>query len=514
MATNNYLSLMVTALAAGLLGCNQKVEFSELLSDSVIPVAKTSEKEIASSQMKFSSTGLNVAQDQWDDNRTSLSFQVLDSNNETINDLLGVDFIVNENGTDFSEFQLKSNSQQFVQTVDIVIALDVTGSMAPTIESAKSRVINFIRNSRASGYHTRMCLVTFGDYTVQKCDRFYDNDPAKPETLAQVDELISEVTKLRALVGAEDPGGRTFAENPLSAVIDSSIAPWAPNGQRFMILITDARFLYSPSNQGEIGAKAPFYADALNALAASQMNLFLVAPTAAGYNSTFLGAPSLVTASQGEYFAFDDLVNGRITLDTVLSRIIQRVRTTYNLNFVADLISGLNPGLPMAERNIKIRLKQNPTAQVRIINANSNLPDGRPNIKMKWKLSDKEIDLSSLVVKINGLTVTSGFKIVNGELVFQKAPAMGAKIEVSYQFAKIKDSLLFQPMVLGADTDLNGLMIKFNGVKATKKDVQIESTIEGHWTVRPADHVLSEEDPFEIRKNGGLNIQIFRVAAE
>lgn len=510
MASVN-LKTIVAFASIGLVACGQKVDFVASLTDPGIPVTKTNETEIASVQLKLGSTKSSFVQEQWASNDTTLTFQVVDNNNETINDLQAADLIVNENGTEFSSFSVNSNSQQFAQTVDIVIALDVTGSMSPTIESAKSRVVNFINKSRANGYHTRMCLVTFGDYTVQKCDRFYDNDPSKPETQAQVDELISEVMKLRALKGVEDPGGRTWDENPLSAVIDSSVAPWETNSQRFMILITDAKFLHSPNNQGEIGALAPKYTDALAALNASKMNLFLVAPSAAGYNSTFSGNPSLVTASQGEYFPFSDLISERITLDTVLGRIIQRVRTTYALTFTADEIRGLNPGLPLNKRTIKVRLSDGRQARVNLLNVTSNLPNGRPTVRSSFKLADKSVDLNSVRITINGTPISTGFHIADGEVKFIAPPPMGSKIELEYEYALLKDRLLFQPLVLNAEFDPSDILVKFNGQKATKAFVQLEKSIEGHWTVRPTDLALSEEDPFRIREIGGLEIQVYSV---
>lgn len=505
------IKLLAALASMGLIGCSQKVEFVPILTDSASSLTKTNEVEITSAQLKVGSAKSTFVQEQWDLNTTSVSFQVVDTNNESVNNVQATDLIVNENGTEFRSFVVNTNSEQFAQTVDIVIALDVTGSMSPTIESAKSRVINFINNTRANGYHTRMCLVTFGDYTVQKCSRFYDNDPSKPETQAQVDELISEVSKLRALKGAEDPGGRTYDENPLSAVIDSSVAPWGNNSQRFMILITDAEFLYSPGNQGEIGSLAPMYTDALEALQSSQMNLFLVAPTAAGYSSTFGGQPSLVTASKGEYFKFDDLINERITLDTVLGRIMQRVRTTYTLNFNVDEIRGLNPGLPLSKRQITVRLADGRLGRVNILNVSSNLPNGRPQIRSTFKLADKAVDPGSVRLRINGVSVSSGFHIADGEVRFLVPPPMGAQIEVEYDYTLLRDRILLQPITIGSEYDVSDLLVKFNGKKATKAFVRIERSIEGDLTITPAETALAEDDPFDIKGNGGLVVQVYKV---
>jgi hypothetical protein len=466
-------------------------------------------EEISSNFFKLSDSQAVFQQEELDQNKTSLSFQVRLPDGTFVNDLKASDITVTENGIPFSGFQMSSNSQNIVQTVDIVFAVDVTGSMAPTIESAKSRLINFVQSSRARGYHTRMCLSTFGDYTVQRCNRFYDNNPDDPSTEAQITELISEISKLRALSGSQDPGGYDLNENPMRALIDASQAPWATSSQRFLILITDDGFLYSPGNQGAVGSLAPKYTEVMSALASSQMTVFAVTPSLAGYNKKFSGSPGIVEASNGEHFLFSDLIAGRITLDTVLNRIIARVKTTYLVEYTVDQIRGLDPSLPLPARHIEVVLSNGMQGTVVVQGVQSNLPNGRPQYKKSWKLDDKSI--RSAKVKVNGVEVSSGFKIENGSLVFDQPPAAGAKIEISYQFESIKDNLKYESILLGKNEDLNALQVFFNGMKARGPDVVFEQTLEGRWTVRPSEKVLSSDDPFRIRDLGGLSIKIIRI---
>lgn len=468
-------------------------------------------EEISSNFFKLSDSKAVYRQDELDQNRTSVSFQVRLPDGTYLNDLASRDFTVIENGVPVTKFQLSSNSQQIVQTVDIVFAVDVTGSMSPTIESAKTRLINFVRTSRAGGYHTRMCLVTFGDYTIQHCNKFYDNNPQDPSTEAQVEELISDISKLKALTGSEDPGGRDFNENPMRALIDAAKAPWASNSQRFAILITDDGFLYSPGNSGAVGALAPRYTEVLEALAASQMKVFAATPSLAGYNRSFQGHPGVVEASQGEFFLFSDLIAGRITLDTILNRIISRVKTTYLVEYVADEIPGLDPSLPLKKREIEVRLANGQSATAVILSSQSNLPDGGAQYKKKWPLTDKKIKEGTLKVKINGVEIPFGFKVQAGELLFDLPPLRGAKIEVSFEYESMKDALQFAPIVLSPNEDLNALQIFFNGMKARGPDVSFERTLEGHWMVRPSESIFGEDDPFLIRQAGGLAIQLFRT---
>lgn len=468
--------------------------------------------QIQAAQMKLGSSQASFTQDSLDTNRTTVTFQAVNANGEYLNNLRSNEIVLKENGVTVPSFNMTSNPQESRRTVDIAFLIDVTCSMNPTIASAKTRVISFINASRAAGYHTRMCLSTFGDYTVRKCDRFYDNDPSKPETQAQVDELISEINGLAAGCGAADPGGRDLDENPLQAVMDVEHAPWAQGAQRFGILLTDAGFLYGPQNPGSLGSNAPVYANVLASLARSQVNLFAATPSRAGYERSFSGMAGIIPASNGEHFPYMDLVNGNITLNTILNRIMLRVQTTYALEYVADDVPGLNPTLPLNQRTFTVTLVNGTTETVRITGSTSNLPTGRAEYKKKWKLSDKDIDLSSLVVKINGSRVTSGFSIVNGELVFTNAPARGARIEVSFAYASLIDSLQTSPVVLGADEDLNKIAVFLNARKVTGTYVRFEKNLEGQWMLLLNPAALTENDPFGIRANGGiLDIKVYRV---
>lgn len=468
--------------------------------------------QIQSAQMKLGASAASFNQDSLDSNRTTVTFQAVNANGEYLNNLTSSQVTLRENGVNVPAFSMTSNPQSSRRTVDIAFLIDVTCSMNPTIASAKTRVINFINSSRAAGYHTRMCLSTFGDYTVRKCDRFYDNDPSKPDTQAQVDELISEVNGLSAGCGAADPGGRDLDENPMQAVMDVESAPWAQGSQRFGILLTDAGFLYGPQNPGALGSNAPVYTNVLASLARSQINLFAATPSRAGYERNFGTNQGIIPASNGEHFPYADLVNGTVNLNTILNRIMLRVQTTYALEYVSDDVAGLNPALPLNQRTFTVSLVGGTTETVRVTGSTSTLPTGRAEYKKKWKLSDKDIDMSSLIVSVNGSRVNSGFSIVNGEIVFAQAPARGAKIEVTFAYASLIDSLQTSPVVLNAKEDLNKIAVFLNGVKVNGTYVRFEKNLEGQWMMLLNASALTENDPFDIRKNGGvLEVKVFRV---
>lgn len=504
-------AILSAALFLIFAGCAPQ-KFENVDGSNLEGVQDSTNNEILSNFFKVSDSQTSFSQENLEDNKTTVTFKAQLTDGSYLNSVTSQDVSITENNVPVSHFSLSSNSQNIVQTVDIVFAVDITGSMGSTIESAKTRLTNFVYKTRNAGFHTRMCLVTFGDYTVQKCNKFYDNNPEDPATAAQVTELVSEISKLRAYKGSEDPGGSDYNENPMRALIDSASAPWGESSQRFMILITDDGFLYSPGNSGSVGALAPKWTEVMAAIQNSQMKVFAVAPDNAGYRLKFQGQPSIVTASSGEFFLFKDLISGKITLDTILNRIISTVRTTYTISYSTDENSGLNGSLALKDRKITVQLRSGLNATVAAQTAQSNLPDGRSAYKKSFKLSDKQIKSDSVIVKVNGVVINSGYTINNGQLVFDQAPPKGATIEVRYGYATLKDSVQLQPALISGSLDVSLLSVFFNGIKARSSDVVFEKTIEGHWSVRPSDNVFTENDPFRIRANGGLSIRVRKTA--
>lgn len=471
------------------------------------PPANSDPSLLASVNMKLGKSQATFQQDSYDQNETSITFQVVDTSGNYVNDLDPSQLVVTENGRPITGFSLTNTPMQTHQVVDMALMVDVTCSMKPTINSAKATLINFINNTRAAGYHTRICLITFGDYVVKSCDRFYNNDPKDPATMTEVAELTAMITNLQAGCGAADPGGPTLDENPISALIDAAKAPWAAGSQRFGILLTDAGFLYAPGN--DVGlVKASTYSEALQALASSQMNLFLAAPNKPGYNQSFGGQSSMVGASKGEFFLYSDLVNGNVTLSTILNRIMQRVQTTYKLTYVADLVPGLDPALPLDQRQIEVKAPNGTVVQV--VNTTSTLPQGHPQYTRSWILTSKQIISTSVVVRVNGQMMTTGYQIKNGQVVFDQVPPKGAHIQVEFVYALIKDALNMKNVVLPGNTDIANVKVLLNDMLAHAADYSFEKNLSGQWVLRLADTALAEADPYQIRAHGGLDVKIMK----
>lgn len=480
---------------------------------SFVPIASsdsTAQEDVSqvSEFFKLAESEQTITQESLEENQTAISFQVRKPDGSLLQTLNANDFLLIESLIPVKKFTLTQNSLETKDVVDIAFVVDVTGSMSATIESAKIRLINFVRRSREIGYHTRMCLVTFGDYTIRRCDKFYDNNPNDPSTSAQVNELISEITKLKALKGPSDPGGNDLNENPMRALIDTASAAWATNNQRFAILITDDGFLYSPGNSGAVGALAPKYAEVKSALVNSKVKVFAATPALAGYNKNFGSELGIVALSQGEWFNFADLISGAITLDTILNRILTNVNTTFTISYVVDKIPGLNPALSLALREFQLQLLNPLLGTIQSLQFQSNLPNGRSDYKSEFGLSNKKIKKDSLKVIVNGLTVVKGFKLTNdGHIKFDQAPLAGSVIKVSYFYEKIKDAISLKPILLG-QINPKSVVVLLNGIKANTQDYTIEETIEGRYVVSLQDSALDDTDPYKIFANNGLHFDV------
>lgn len=446
-----------------------------------------------------------------EENQTKLSFQV-ENGAGLLQDLLKGDVRITENGVPITDFVLNKNSVTHVTTADIIFAVDVTGSMAPTIEAAKQKLISFVNSTRAQGYHTRMCLSTFGDYTIQKCTRFYDNDPKIASTATQVAELISEITKLKALKGSADPGGKDLDENPMRAVIDAASAPWGSDSQRFLILVTDAGFLYSPGNSGAVGAVAPKYVDVATAINQSQMKIFAVTPSLAGYDKPF-GHPALsgiVEQSQGEWYKYADLVSGKITLNTVLNKILSSINTTFSVDYTLTSQSALDPAKPLSQRNIVLELVNTALGTVKSLVITSNLPNGRvPDIK-KYVIADKKVKASRLFIYIDGILQAGGYTLIDGKQIeFAKAPKANSKIRIVYKYDSVKDSITLTPIHLSVGADKVGfLKFTINGIPVDSKYYDTIAIDLNTSSVVLTDDVFGFDDPFKIAFLGEMNISI------
>ncbi len=449
-----------------------------------------------------------VKQDKFDTNEISVLFRVQSNDGKSVDQLKTQDFRVLENNIPVDKFSVKADEKRSYQVVDIVFAVDITGSMGPFIEYAKVRLEEFIRKSHPK-YHIRMCLMTFGDFVVKKCDRFFDNSSP-----AQVTEFRNELRGLSIKRGqGEYPGELDWEENSMGALLEATKVPWQSDSQRFVILVSDADF-YSPEkpskyfaqHQAREDAKAPSIAEVNQAVQTAGIKVFSVTPPAEGYNSPIAGQPDITSASQGEWFEFKKVIAKQITLDTIFGKILERINTTYRITYVVDQNQGLNPTLPVEKRNVVVSTAK---GSVQRDSVTSSLPTGRPEYKQKWKLSDKAIRTDSARGWLDGKALDkTEFSIQGGEVTLRQVPKAGASLKFTYFYEKIEENFRMTPLVFDGNLTHANTKVFLNEKLARKEDIVFAKDIDGDTSLKLSDQVLSATDPYYIRRNESLKIRI------
>ena len=413
-------------------------------------------------------------------------------------------------GVPINNFNLVNTSLQKDNVIDIAFVVDVTGTMSAFIEDAKARLISFIRTTTASGIRTRMCISTFGDYTVKRCDRFFDNDPSNPNSQAQTEELISEISSLRAFQGqGQDPGWPDFDENPMQAIIDVSTAPFRPEAQKFVIMVTDAGFLYSPQNQGSLGAAAPNMNRVAQAIQDSQITIFGITPYLPGYTSDLNGLPSIIEQSNGEHYLFQSVINGETTLNQILDRVLDRVKSTFVLTYDIDDQPGLDPNMPVNYQDVRVTVKDT-SSQVILedLKVQATFPNGRPDFIQEWTLSYEKIDPTSVEVWVNQRKLDrSQFDVENSRLKVKQPPGLADNITVRYKYEDNFKNIRTQPIFLNRAVKEEELQITINNITARASDILLQRDLNRDVSIMILPHAL-QDDFYEVEKFQGVKIEV------
>lgn len=473
----------------------------------------------------FSNSEATIEQNKYDENTVSVHYQV-SKDGKSVNDLSEKDFTVTENGLSVQPFSLAADVARSNEVAEIMFLVDITGTMVELIETAKLRLKEFIKSSRERGYHTRMCFATFGDYTVKKCARFFDNNPNDPSSEAQVRELLSELSKLHAYRGeGRDPGYPDLDENPMQALVDASKAPWGSDSQRFVILVTDWGFLYSPGNQGEQFKRGqipapPTMKIVTDALKTSQMRVFAVTRTQHthkgqklvwdGYNTPFQGEESIVKTSNGEYFDFDKVMRKEITLDQILEQILKRVDTNYKITYVVDKVQGLDATLPVDRRHVDIKLNNPDAGAVKVTSVSSSMPTGRANYQQNWKVSENSIKPGSMKVYQGDKEVPPGeYTVQHGEVRFKAVPAAGTKFRLVFLYEKSDLNLRMEPISLRGQLSHSNTKVLINGIPVREEDVNFTPDLNGNTSVDlNTANITAAHDPYDIARKQGLTLRV------
>lgn len=442
-------------------------------------------------------------QDQYEKNHTGISFEVIDSQGQSVSGLGKSDLEVFEEDTLVDQFDLSSSQQNLGQKADIVFVFDVTSSMQPTIDNAKAKVAEFVEDLRKQNIEAALCLVTFRDHTESKCEHIIENNPNTPQN-ENLDNFLTELSKISAR------GGGDTDENQLRALIDAARwTPWRTNSQKIAVLVTDAGFHYAPDNKGAAGGDAPTYEEAVRVVDAAGMMVFAIAPKKPGYNKPFDKMPALPEISGGEYFNYTDMVRGKISMSSIFSRIVERISTYYSVSyFVEDQSSSLDPKKPLNIRKFKIKTKNN-NYRVRILSTRSNWPQGRPELRSEWKLSKKPRQkLDQLKIYVNGEDWRAQATLVKDNVLFKVYPPQGADIEVSYDTEKLLDGMNLKPITMPADLLPETILVTLNGKGLRIEDLGLSRDLEGRYVLDLFKLVNDPEDPFQVYLNKGLHVKI------
>ncbi len=497
--------VLTTSLAAGLIlgltSCSD-VEFKGILAGSY--------STNASEYFPQGFSEINFKQVDSFKNEVSLQLNVTQMGS----DISGIDtkaIQITHGGVKIDKFNLVKTSSKKDNIIDIAFVIDVTGTMSAFIEDAKGRIIKFIDASMKDGIRTRICISTFGDYTVKKCDRFFDNNPNDTSTLAQTKELISEISSLRAFKGqGQDPGWPDFDENPMGAIVDVSKAPFRQDAQKFVILVTDAGFLYSPQNQGTIGTKAPSMPALAQAIKDSQITIFGITPMMSGYTSPLNGFPGIVEQSSGEHYLFQSVINGEVNLNQILNRIIDRVQTSFVVSYFVDDYKTIDPTMPVEFDDISINIKDTPaqTTKVNDIKISATFPNGRPEFIQEWVIASNKVDPLSLEVWVNLRKLDpQEYLIDHGTLRIKVPPALSANIFVSYKFDDLSKNIRLKPVFLNRILNESDLEITLNGIPARDGDLLFERTLEQDLSVMILPEAL-KDNYYKIEENFGVYLEV------
>ncbi len=196
-------------------------------------------------------------------------------------------------------------------------------------------------------------------------------------------------------------------------------------------------------------------------------------------------------------------------MESIFSSIVDQISTQYQIEYISEENPGLDPELPLKDRQIFVTAG-NAAFTVKKISQLSNFPDGRIEGKKKFRLSkEPRRKLGRIFVKVNGVPLTTGFRVERDELVFQKAPPSKSRIELLYDPEDLRDSFQLSSLVLPADLELNTLRVAFNDVTVGFAELRLSRDSEGRLILDPGSIVFSLEDPYRLFERKGLKIQVF-----
>lgn len=488
---NKWTNLFIFSLT--IFGCSDKYEFERMLLSSR-----------GANTFQYKQMTSTFTQERFDNNHTSLDFKILDDEGFDINSLTKNHFRIYENGVQIRSYRLIENSRKVSKDLDIVFALDVTGSMQNTIDKVKDSISNFVTKLERRNYTANLCVLTFKDYTTKFCNRWVRDNPSTPQN-ENLGAFIAELNKLKA------DGGDKPKENSLGALKDAATkTPWHSNTQRIVIMFTDIGFWVQPIDRTEKEAyHAPTYPEALNALVNSSVTTFVISPRWHGYSGDYFRNPSVVNATGGLFFNFKKLKKGEITIDGIFNQISNRFSSVYSIDYLSEENPGLNPNLPLHQREILVEVDSVVYFQdIEYLTKRSNMENGKPSYESEWPLTnDKPIHKSRVHVEINSRPIRDGYTIRNGNIMFDTPPPPGSQIKVTYEYSRLRDNMDRVSSIRIAPY-VETLTVYLNNKEANSSHYEVIEETDDYWLLKLKNSVFTDSDPFNIRGFRKLDVKV------
>ena len=121
--------------------------------------------------------------------------------------------------------------------IDIVFAIDATGSMSDEINNVKTNIASFSENLIDSGLDIRFCIIEYRDITIGEPTIVHKYNGS--QWLTSIDAVVSELASIDADGGGDRP---ETVLDPLGYIADNSLMQWRSNAHRFAFVLTDADY--------------------------------------------------------------------------------------------------------------------------------------------------------------------------------------------------------------------------------------------------------------------------------
>jgi len=287
--------------------------------------------------------------------------------------------LVNKDANPGSSFTIDKvvNTPEIPPKPDIVLLVDVTGSMSGAITNVKSNLVNVISTVKASQPEAQFSVASFGDI----------NDP-NPFEVRQ--DLTADAGLLQTAVNSLSAGGGgDFAEDWINALykISTGSVSFRPDSSRVILLVGDA-----PSHDPSGGHTL---ADAITALKAQNIRViaFNVGQIDAGGKAT-----AVTTATGGSIV----ISNADSVSDAILSGL-----KNLDVTIKPDVVS-CDPGLTVAFAPTETKVPSGSSATFsETVTVASDAPQGSTlHCSVRFLLngvSGGDAFLQSVAVKVNDI---------------------------------------------------------------------------------------------------------------